>query len=585
MPGAYRRLEDFLFGPQGRLLGEKTVSGSGAECRVWDVDRRTIIFKAPATTDLGGIGFSPDGRRIAIVGADRALGIWDIARGILVRSMVTDPVPDRVVCFHPNGRQVAIFRAFAPVVHVLDIETGKSIRTYSHPGGVCAAAWHPSGTLLAVACTDSLAYLWNAESGQEQMVLRGHQAEAVGIAFHPAGDLVVTNSWDGTTRLWDPATGNQLVSTFQDFRQFSRDGRHLASWRYDVLTVWKVARPEHLTLSACRAGHMGPWGVDFSPDGRLLAAASNDGARMWDLTTGREIAFLPLGRTVSAIFSPTGDSLVTAGETGIRRWPMTTDLQSGTLALGPPTTVASPASTHEPRACFDLGGTSLAAIVGGDQVAVLTLKGTAQQRILGPHEGMASVAISPNGQWLATGTYRGAGGIRVWDVASGKAVQALLPEIPMSLVAFSPNGQWLLTSTTREYQFWEVGTWRPGRRIPRDDPGLSAPMAFSRDGRMLAIACSRYAVQLIDASTFEPLARLEPPAPQGLTWLCFSPDGTQLAAAAGGNGTTQLWDLRAIRQRLADMGLDWDLPQYPPLPTAGSPRPLSVKLVLKEASP
>ncbi len=101
---------------------------------------------------------------------------------------------------------------------------------------------------------------------------------------------------------------------------------------------------------------------------------------------------------------------------------------------------------------------------------------------------------------------------------------------------------------------------------------------------MLAIASARYAVELLELPTFEPLARLEPPTPQHLHWLCFSPDGTQLAAAAEA-GHIQLWDLRAIRRRLADMRLDWNLPPYPPAPPAGATKPVSVKVVLREASP
>jgi hypothetical protein len=35
----------------------------------------------------------------------------------------------------------------------------------------------------------------------------------------------------------------------------------------------------------------------------------------------------------------------------------------------------------------------------------------------------------------------------------------------------------------------------------------------------------------------------------------------------------RLWDLRAIRARFAGMGLDWDLPSYPPLQEQGKIRP------------
>ncbi len=45
--------------------------------------------------------------------------------------------------------------------------------------------------------------------------------------------------------------------------------------------------------------------------------------------------------------------------------------------------------------------------------------------------------------------------------------------------------------------------------------------------------------------------------------LLFSHDGSQLAGMMGTVGV-QLWDLRRIRAQLADMGLDWDRPPYPP---------------------
>jgi len=129
-----------------------------------------------------------------------------------------------------------------------------------------------------------------------------------------------------------------------------------------------------------------------------------------------------------------------------------------------------------------------------------------------------------------------------------------------------------------------MGTWKPGRRFVREDPGFAGPLAFSRDGQIAAITSTRFTVQLIDMATMEPLARLESPAPQHQSWLCFSPDGTLLAAASE-NHTIEVWDLRLMRQRLAEMGLDWDLPPYPPPPPAVSPSPLSVKVVLKEARP
>ena len=56
----------------------------------------------------------------------------------------------------------------------------------------------------------------------------------------------------------------------------------------------------------------------------------------------------------------------------------------------------------------------------------------------------------------------------------------------------------------------------------------------------------------------------------------FSPDGSRLVVTTNDGPAVHVWDLRAIRKHLAEMGLDWDAPAYsdddpagpdlPPLP-------------------
>jgi hypothetical protein len=43
-----------------------------------------------------------------------------------------------------------------------------------------------------------------------------------------------------------------------------------------------------------------------------------------------------------------------------------------------------------------------------------------------------------------------------------------------------------------------------------------------------------------------------------------SSDGTQLVASNDDSQSIHVWDLRAIREQLAKIRLDWDLPPYPP---------------------
>src|SRR5205823_5961607 len=101
------------------------------------------------------------------------------------------------------------------------------------------------------------------------------------------------------------------------------------------------------------------------------------------------------------------------------------------------------------------------------------------------------------------------------------------------------------------------------KAIPQEDThGSAGAVAFSRDGKTLAIAYSSRVVRLIETSSGRELATLTAPHPLGVSWLCFSPDGSGLAAACA-NHVIQVWDLRWIRQQLANINLDWDQPVYP----------------------
>ena len=48
-----------------------------------------------------------------------------------------------------------------------------------------------------------------------------------------------------------------------------------------------------------------------------------------------------------------------------------------------------------------------------------------------------------------------------------------------------------------------------------------------------------------------------------MTSLAFSPTGDRLVIAHQ-PGYVQWWDLRRVREQLASLNLDWDMPPYPP---------------------
>ena len=183
-------------------------------------------------------------------------------------------------------------------------------------------------------------------------------------------------------------------------------------------------------------------------------------------------------------------------------------------------------------------------------------------------ESLRSLAVSTDGRWTAGGNWRSTPAVEVWDNATGRVVHAIVggPEGATSAnAAFSPDGRWLVTCEQGAYRFWETGTWAPGLRIERDQvEPLPGPIAWSRDGRTIAVASSTATVLLIDAATSERLGSLKANAFKNICSLDFRPDGRSLAVA-GMNQQVRVWDLRLVRRALADIGLDW--PDGPPPPS------------------
>ena len=64
-------------------------------------------------------------------------------------------------------------------------------------------AFSPDGGRVATASYDGTARLWDASSGKELKVLRGHTSSVTAVAFSPDGSRLATASYDRTARLWD----------------------------------------------------------------------------------------------------------------------------------------------------------------------------------------------------------------------------------------------------------------------------------------------------------------------------------------------------------------------------------------------
>ena len=270
--------------------------------------------------------------------------------------------------------------------------------------------------------------------------------------------------------------------------------------------------------------------VAFSPGGDYLATTSTDDtARVWETTSGKEVARLLHQNNVNAVaFSPDGKYLATASTDGTARvW----DATSGKEVARMP---------HEDGVndvAFSPDGKYLATASADETARVWET--TSGKPIGSPleHESFVmTVAFSPDGKYLATAGADDTA--QVWETTSGKKVARIPHEDGVNDVAFSPDGKYLATASADETaRVWETTSGKEVARMPHE--GRVVAVVFSPDGKYLATASADDTARVWQTASGKEVARM--PHQNKVSAIVFSPDGDYLATASA-DGTARTWD-------------------------------------------
>jgi WD40 repeat protein/class 3 adenylate cyclase len=290
--------------------------------------RHRFLEDLPTRAWIVALQFTPDGK--SIVGGDfnGGLRVWNLASGDIVQTFEGERNLNLAVT--PNGRTVLSEGAAWDLSGMQSLSRTFRWRTPAEGCRTTPCFWiDPQGSLMAQALANGTVALVDLRARRLVATLparNGEEAEA--LAFFPDGRTLATGGVNGNVTLWD--VRNRSVARTLRFPAavwwvaVSPDGKLLAVQTKADNSSTSTVVVQDIASGDVLHRHMvpnGKGGLDFSPDGRALAALGccepDSTIEVWDARSGAEL-FSPRvdGHATSIAFSPDGRLLGAGTEDG-----------------------------------------------------------------------------------------------------------------------------------------------------------------------------------------------------------------------------------------------------------------------------
>ena len=469
---------------------------------------RTFLAQEQVT----GLEWSSDGKQVFADKRYKSVIVLDAITGDAIRELPF-PVGDIIrLTLSPDGSRLLI----APVwpeetdatcwPQIWDIHTGTDLLSFSHASR--AVAWSPSGNKLVTAgYFDGMLRIWDSQTGEELFKFKGLEAPGsfMDVVWLPDGRLAtVAGESDNDIRFWDSDTGDELLQVQQYVPvalDMSPDGQKLVVGSEQGAMILDAYSGKPLIILS---GHSGVVeNVVWSPDGNWVATAGWDlTARIWNVSTGKEVQRLPLldyvPRVDGLAWSPDGERLLITGYRGFRMWHLT---------------------QHTPR-------------------------------LLGHTGNVNEAQFSPDGRLLIAGGFEDAT-IHIWEVASGKEIRTLeTTEAGMLELTWSPDSTRVIVSDGAHEiaRMWNVHTGELLFEFALQS-GYYYSFGWSPDGSKIA-AGGNFPVKvldLLDASTGQRIFSMEKSEEGIFLRPSWSPAGDRFVASCYETNKAYIWDANTGR--------------------------------------
>jgi WD40 repeat protein len=559
------------FSPNGREVVGTDEDGTA---EIWNaVNGKGIAQLSPSSGKslLFSAAFSPNGKQILTAGAEGVVRIWNAATHKTTRSLGTGG-SDTILqaSYSPDGKSIVTGSA-GGVVRVWNSATGKLVAVLPPADGLDrldSVAFSPDGRLAVTGSHFGVVTIWKSSAaGSGKAVWKPLNVVAVpendavnGVAFNAKGTELATANQSGWVYLWSLPSGN-----FLDFIPVSTEALH--SVQFDPANQNRLLAAgddgyAHLydLTDDYELGHVGrsQWPIHdavFSPDGKFIAAGSNDGSvRIWR-TANRK----PFGSTIndgsteitSVAYSADGKKLLATDADGFATLFDATDRLHSQI-----TYVTEPGGSILSSGAFLQPG-DLIATAGTDGMArIWDLNGQAQLvAFVGHHGPISQLAVNPNGSSIITASADGTA--KLWATQPIEQRLSLRGGTDVVTVAYSPTNPHLVATSDHlgTVTLWNIQA--PARplavlREPANSNGYDSAEFSGNGQRIVAAGGSQQAriwtvgdphraPAVLDLNRHPGCTNPNAVTAAGINSVEFSPN-SQLVVTGDADGTACIWN-------------------------------------------
>ena len=480
----------------------------------------------------------PTSGHVVLSSRDQQLSLWDADNTCLkqlaagqVLAAVSSPARSLLFVERRDGGDLVAFD-----------DSGRPGPSFDIPGPVysLAAALSADGKQLALAWTNvnkdthTLALFDPATGALSSTLPAPQRSEIVALAFSADGTHLVAGRWPNSLELWDVPAHRQLAAwqTNGIFGSvsFKPDGGQILSVSDGRCCLWEV--PTGKQLAFRRGAEDRAAAAAYSPDGKWIATGGKAGVlRIFSAATGEVVAEFHghNDAILTVAYSPDGKSIATGGKDRV--------LRIFSAATGEVVAEFHGHNDAIGQVAYSPDGQSIWTVSGDGTARCWDAAAQGDPRVLRHMSYVYSVAYSPDGRWFASAGWHdpsgGASDITLWDAASSQPIGVLHGHTSwIAALAITPDGKQIVSVARDEsVRVWDTATGR-GRTLPftaTPDASHGYRISISHDGRLLAVG-DAHGVRLWDLQSDAEQAAL-PLSLTNVRIAVFSPDGKRLAVA------------------------------------------------------